>query len=84
MSGIASAYTPRVSPLITIPVTTPTLRLPACTVDKLLTPRALRLLDALHLTLSAHCVYFYLVLNYDNPAALARVSLSFKVRPQLP
>ncbi|CDO75704.1 hypothetical protein BN946_scf184493.g2 [Trametes cinnabarina] len=37
-------------------------------------------LDALHLALSAHFVYHYLVSNYSNPAALLNIVWSFKVR----
>ncbi|KAI0369582.1 hypothetical protein BV20DRAFT_1122026 [Pilatotrama ljubarskyi] len=37
-------------------------------------------LDALHLALSAHLVYFYLVTNYDKPDTLSEIVWSFKVR----
>ncbi|KAI9058626.1 hypothetical protein FKP32DRAFT_1688480 [Trametes sanguinea] len=37
-------------------------------------------LDALHLALSAHFVYHYLVSNYANPAALSKIVWSFKFR----
>ncbi|KAL7278801.1 hypothetical protein ACG7TL_007812 [Trametes sanguinea] len=37
-------------------------------------------LDALHLALSAHFVYHYLVSNYANPAALSHIVWSFKFR----
>lgn len=39
-----------------------------------------RLLDAIHLALSAHFVYFYLVTNFDKPDALSHIVWSFKVR----
>lgn len=39
-----------------------------------------RFLDAVHLALSAHFVYYYLVVNYDNPSALLHMTWSFKVR----
>lgn len=38
-----------------------------------------RLLDAVHLALSAHFVYFYLVTNFDKPDALSHIVWSFKV-----
>lgn len=38
-----------------------------------------RFLDGLHLALSAHFVYYYLVVNYDNPSALLHMIWSFKV-----
>ncbi|KAI0769287.1 hypothetical protein BD413DRAFT_613841 [Trametes elegans] len=37
-------------------------------------------LDALHLALSAHFVYHYLVNNYGNPDALSQIVWSFKLR----
>ncbi|KAI0820152.1 hypothetical protein BC628DRAFT_1498042, partial [Trametes gibbosa] len=37
-------------------------------------------LDALHLALSAHFVYHYLVTNYDKPDALSEIVWSFKLR----
>ncbi|KAI0758794.1 hypothetical protein C8Q74DRAFT_264045 [Fomes fomentarius] len=37
-------------------------------------------LDAVHLALSAHFVYYYLVVNYDNPSALLHMTWSFKIR----
>ncbi|KAI0633136.1 hypothetical protein C8Q77DRAFT_1158548 [Trametes polyzona] len=37
-------------------------------------------LDAFHLVLSAHFVYHYLVVNYDNPGALTHIVWSFKLR----
>ncbi|KAI0743093.1 hypothetical protein C8Q80DRAFT_954232, partial [Daedaleopsis nitida] len=37
-------------------------------------------LDGLHLALSAHFVYHYLVVNYDNPSALSHMIWSFKLR----
>ncbi|KAI8996243.1 hypothetical protein BD414DRAFT_408500 [Trametes punicea] len=37
-------------------------------------------LDALHLALSAHFVYHYLVSNYANPDALSHIVWSFKLR----
>ncbi|RPD63518.1 hypothetical protein L227DRAFT_392609 [Lentinus tigrinus ALCF2SS1-6] len=37
-------------------------------------------LDALHLALCAHFVYFYLVINYDDSSALLHIVWSFKVR----
>ncbi|KAG0696393.1 hypothetical protein DFH29DRAFT_951375, partial [Suillus ampliporus] len=36
-------------------------------------------LDALHLALIIHCVYYYLVVNYANIGALSEVVWSFKV-----
>ncbi|EIW56319.1 uncharacterized protein TRAVEDRAFT_72951 [Trametes versicolor FP-101664 SS1] len=38
------------------------------------------LLDAIHLALSAHFVYFYLVTNFDKPDALSHIVWSFKLR----
>lgn len=43
-----------------------------------------RLLDAIHLALSAHFVYFYLVTNFDKPDALSHIVWSFKVRSFIP
>lgn len=37
------------------------------------------MLDALHLALTIHGVYYYLVINYANPSALAEVVWSLKV-----
>ncbi|KAI0651019.1 hypothetical protein C8Q79DRAFT_931003 [Trametes meyenii] len=37
-------------------------------------------LDALHLSLSAHFVYHYLVTDYDRPDALSQIVWSFKLR----
>ncbi|KAI1791396.1 hypothetical protein LXA43DRAFT_1094544 [Ganoderma leucocontextum] len=37
-------------------------------------------LDAFHLTLSAHFVYYYIVVNYDNPSALLAMTWSYKLR----
>jgi hypothetical protein len=39
----------------------------------------IRLLDAFHLALISHAVYFYLVSNYANPMALTQVVWSFRV-----
>ena len=39
-----------------------------------------RFLDAAHLCLSAHFVYYYIVVNYDNPSALLAMTWSYKVR----
>lgn len=39
-----------------------------------------RFLDAFHLSLSAHFVYYYIVVNYDNPSALLWLTWSYKVR----
>ncbi|KAG1758592.1 hypothetical protein EDD22DRAFT_783707, partial [Suillus occidentalis] len=39
----------------------------------------LRILDALHLSLIVHCVYYYLVINYTNVGALTEIVWSFKV-----
>lgn len=41
--------------------------------------RNLRILDALHLMLIGHCVYYYLVINYANVSALTEIVWSFKV-----
>ncbi|OBZ74770.1 hypothetical protein A0H81_05693 [Grifola frondosa] len=38
------------------------------------------LLDAFHLALSVHLVYYYLVINYANPSALLDIVWSFKVQ----
>ena len=43
-----------------------------------------RFLDALHLALCAHFVYYYLVVNYDDPSALLHMVWSFKVRRPSP
>lgn len=43
------------------------------------TPQTFRILDALHLALIAHCVYFYLVINYANISALTEIVWSAKV-----
>ena len=43
-----------------------------------------RFLDALHLALCAHFVYYYLVVNYDDPSALLHMVWSFKVRHPSP
>ncbi|KAM5541061.1 hypothetical protein V8D89_005372 [Ganoderma adspersum] len=37
-------------------------------------------LDAFHLCLSAHFVYYYIVVNYDNPSALLWLTWSYKLR----
>ncbi|KAJ8590751.1 hypothetical protein M405DRAFT_815512 [Rhizopogon salebrosus TDB-379] len=37
------------------------------------------ILDALHLALITHCVYYYLVTNYDNISALTEIVWSFKL-----
>ena len=38
-----------------------------------------RLLDAVHLALCIHMVYWYLVTNFLNPFALVEIVWSFKV-----
>ncbi|KAG2353172.1 hypothetical protein BDR07DRAFT_1434089 [Suillus spraguei] len=38
------------------------------------------ILDALHLALIIHCVYYYLVINYTNPNALMEIVWSFKLQ----
>ncbi|KAG0699680.1 hypothetical protein DFH29DRAFT_38704 [Suillus ampliporus] len=38
------------------------------------------ILDALHLALIVHCVYYYLVINYANIGALTEVVWSFKLQ----
>jgi len=40
-----------------------------------------RILDALHLALIIHCVYYYLVINYANISVLTEIVWSFKVSP---
>ncbi|KAG2069959.1 hypothetical protein BDR04DRAFT_1020282 [Suillus decipiens] len=42
-------------------------------------PRTSRILDALHVVLIVHYVYFYLVINYANITALTKIVWSFKV-----
>jgi hypothetical protein len=46
-------------------------------------PEPSRMLDALHLALVIHCVYYYLVTNYANFEALTGVVWSGKVRSNL-
>jgi hypothetical protein len=46
-------------------------------------PESSRMLDALHLALVAHCVYYYLVTNYANFEALLEIVWSGKVRSNL-
>ncbi|KAG1822498.1 uncharacterized protein BJ212DRAFT_1476925 [Suillus subaureus] len=38
------------------------------------------ILDALHLALIVHCVYYYLVINYTNVGALTEIVWSFKLQ----
>ncbi|KAG1847291.1 hypothetical protein C8R48DRAFT_731786 [Suillus tomentosus] len=38
------------------------------------------ILDALHLMLIGHCVYYYLVINYANVSALTEIVWSFKLQ----
>ncbi|KAG2153050.1 uncharacterized protein EDB93DRAFT_1248967 [Suillus bovinus] len=38
------------------------------------------ILDALHLALIVHCVYYYLVVNYANVSALSEIVWSFKLQ----
>ncbi|KAG1762606.1 hypothetical protein EDD22DRAFT_891152 [Suillus occidentalis] len=38
------------------------------------------ILDALHLSLIVHCVYYYLVINYTNVGALTEIVWSFKLQ----
>ncbi|KAG1822494.1 uncharacterized protein BJ212DRAFT_1585310 [Suillus subaureus] len=38
------------------------------------------ILDALHLALIVHCIYYYLVINYANIGALTEIVWSFKVQ----
>ncbi|KAG2088746.1 uncharacterized protein F5147DRAFT_43804 [Suillus discolor] len=38
------------------------------------------ILDALHLILIGHCVYYYLVINYANVSALTEIVWSFKLQ----
>ncbi|GBE84573.1 hypothetical protein BKA93DRAFT_827718 [Sparassis latifolia] len=40
---------------------------------------SLLILDTTHITLSWHMVYYYLILNYDNPPALERSVWSFDI-----
>jgi hypothetical protein len=43
--------------------------------------RLFRTLDAVHLALIVHCVYYYLVINFANIDALVKIVWSFKVSP---
>lgn len=43
-------------------------------------PRTSRILDALHVVLIVHYVYFYLVINYANITALTKIVWSFKLQ----
>ncbi|KAG1775803.1 hypothetical protein EV702DRAFT_1199017 [Suillus placidus] len=43
-------------------------------------PELFRILDALHLVLIVHCMYFYLVINYANIGALAEMVWSSKLQ----
>ncbi|KAG0696376.1 hypothetical protein DFH29DRAFT_858048, partial [Suillus ampliporus] len=38
------------------------------------------ILDALHLALVVHCIYYYLVNNYGNISALTEIVWSFKLQ----
>ncbi|KAJ8589401.1 hypothetical protein M405DRAFT_791740 [Rhizopogon salebrosus TDB-379] len=38
------------------------------------------ILDALHLALITHCVYYYLIINYANTSALLEIVWSFKLQ----
>ncbi|KAG1842972.1 hypothetical protein F4604DRAFT_1825509 [Suillus subluteus] len=42
-------------------------------------PKTFRIFDALHLALTIHCVYYYLVTNYANFGVLAEIVWSLKV-----
>lgn len=42
-------------------------------------PQSFRILDALHLALIVHCIYYYLVTKYANFNALTEIVWSFKV-----
>jgi hypothetical protein len=44
----------------------------------------IRFLDAFHLALISHSVYFYLVTDYANPLELTHVVWSFHVSPLIP
>ena len=41
--------------------------------------KSTRVLDMVHLALTSHAIYFYLVINYVNPAMLLEVVWSIKV-----
>ncbi|KAG1840183.1 hypothetical protein DFJ58DRAFT_811023 [Suillus subalutaceus] len=42
-------------------------------------PKTFRIFDALHLALTIHCVYYYLVTNYANFGVLAEIVWSLKI-----